>query len=114
VQDIMALNNKGTDHCWAGVNWILVVSWLSTMTVLGTAETRRMFQRASAQEASIQTTERPRSDCGIVGALEAAEGTPERNIGGWRRGREEEGQACLTGLENSETSWAHHRYIIDT
>lgn len=68
--------NSGTDHCAAGVYWILG-SWLSTTTVLGTAETRRMFLRESAQRASIQTNELPGSDGGMDGALEATMGAPE-------------------------------------
>jgi hypothetical protein len=49
------------------------------ITVLGTAETRRMFLRASAQRASIQTNELPGSDGGMEGALEAAMSAPETN-----------------------------------
>lgn len=70
--------NGGTDQFSAGWYWILG-SELSTITVLGTAETRQMFLRASAQRASIQTNELPGCGGGMGGALEAAMGAPETN-----------------------------------
>ena len=56
--------NDATNHCSAGVYWILV-SRSSTVIVLGTAETRRILERASAKRASIQTTGLPGSDGGM-------------------------------------------------